>query len=99
MWKIAQPNPRIEPNIVPASPVAAHIQSSRNRISPAYMLPNSRSECDSGFHTQSTQLNRRFAGQSNGFVPNGVQNSSWIQPPRPLAAMVNPIIKDHTESA
>src|SRR5216110_1756470 len=98
MWKIAQPRPRIEPKIVPASPVAAHIQSSRNRISPAYLLPNSRSECDSGLEMYSTQLKRKFAGQSSGFEPNGAQNNSWTKPPAPLAAMAKPIIRNQTES-
>src|SRR5882672_2352751 len=98
MWKIAQPRPRIEPKMVPARPVAAHIHSSRNRISPAYMLPNSRSECDSGFDTYSTRLNRKFAGQRSGLEPNGAQNSSWIQPPRPLDEIAKPIISSHTES-
>ena len=57
--------------MVPARPVAAHIHSRRNRISPAYMLPNSRSECDSGLDRYSTQLKRKFAGQSSGLEPNG----------------------------
>src|ERR1051325_5535723 len=98
MWKIAQPRPRIEPKMVPARPVAAHIHSSRNRISPAYMLPNSRSECDSGFEMYSTQLNRKFAGHSSGFEPNGAQNSSWKKPPTPFAETAKPIIRNHTES-
>src|SRR5260221_11937380 len=98
MWKIAQPGPRIEPKIVPARPVAAHIHSSRNRISPAYMLPKSRSECDSGFEMYSTQLKRKLAGQSRTFEPNGAQNSSWMKPPAPLAATAKPIIRNHTES-
>src|SRR5438874_6329166 len=98
MWKIAQPKPRIEPKMVPARPVAAHIHSSRNRISPAYMLPNRRSECDSGLEMYSTQLKRKFAGHSKGFEPKGAQNSSWMKPPTPLAATAKPIISSHTES-
>src|SRR5690606_31732353 len=35
MWKIAQPSPSQKPKKTPASPVAAHIQRRRNRISPA----------------------------------------------------------------
>src|SRR3954471_7184050 len=98
MWKIAQPRPRIEPKMVPARPVAAHIHSSRNRISPAYMLPKSRSECDSGFEMYSTQLNRKLAGQRSGFEPNGAQNSSCMKPLTPFAEMVKPIISSQTES-
>src|SRR5258706_13429014 len=98
MWKIAQPRPRIEPKIVPARPVAAHIHSSRNRISPAYMLPKSRSECDSGFEMYSTQLKRKLAGHSSGFEPNGAQNSSRTKPLTPFAEMAEPIIRSHTES-
>ena len=41
-------------------------QSSRKMISPAYMLPNSRSECDSGLETYSTKLNSRLSGHSSG---------------------------------
>ena len=70
--------------MVPTRPVAAHSHSSRKMISPAYMLPNSRSECDSGLEMYSTRLNRKLAGHSSGFEPNGAQNSSWIQPPRPF---------------
>src|SRR5712672_2259863 len=87
----------MEPNIVPASPVAAHIHSSRNRISPAYMLPNSRSECDRGLEMYSTQLNRKFAGHRSGLEPNGAQNISLMNPPRPLAAIEKPIIRNHTD--
>ena len=55
MWKIAQPSPRTTPSIdADRRPVAAHIHSSRKMISPAYMLPNSRSECESGLETYST---------------------------------------------
>src|SRR6266446_3191230 len=97
MWKIAQPSPRSEANRVPASPVAAHIHSSKKRISPAYILPNNRSECDSGFETYSTRLKRKLAGHSSGRAPKGAQNSSWIQPSGPLAAMEKPIISTHRQ--
>ena len=40
-------------------------------ISPAYMFPKSRSECDSGFETYSTMLKRKLSGHSSGFDPNG----------------------------
>src|SRR6185436_4191419 len=97
MWKIAQPNPSREPNTVPTSPVAAHIQSRRKMISPAYMLPYSRNECDSGFDRYSMALNSRFSG--NSLAPNGAQNSSCIQPPQPLAATEKYSIRNQTVSA
>src|ERR1043165_6017393 len=104
MWNSSQPSastmakdqPRTPPN--DSALFAAQSQSSRNRISPAYMLPNSRSECDSGLEMYSTQLNRKFAGQSSGLEPNGAQNSWWMNPPSPLAATAKPIIRNHTES-
>src|SRR5882672_9108608 len=99
MWKIAQPRPRIVANTAASPLVAASSHSSRKMISPAYMLPNSRSECDNGFDTYSMKLNIRFAGHSSGFEPNGAQNSSWIQPPRPLAEIENQIISSQTDSA
>ena len=99
MWKIAQPRPSTKPKTVPTRPVAAHSHSSRNMISPAYMLPNSRSECDSGLDMYSTRLNRKLAGHSSGLEPNGAQNSSWIQPPTPLTLMAKQIISSHTDSA
>src|SRR5882724_1734575 len=99
MWKIAQPQPSRVPAKVPTKPVDAHIQSSRKMISPAYMLPNSRSECDNGLDTYSMKLNIRFAGHSSGFEPNGAQNNSWIQPPRPLQEIENQIISNQTDSA
>src|SRR3970040_2094119 len=98
MWKIAQPSPRMDPKMVPARPVAAHIHNSRKSISPAYMLPNSRSECDSGFETYSTRLKSKLNSQSSGLEPDGAQNSSWIHPPRACAEMKNPIKSSHTES-
>src|SRR5688572_22016223 len=73
--------------MMPATPVAAHIHSRRKRISPAYMLPNSRSECDRVFDTYSTIWNRKFAGQSAGCEPNGAQKSSCSQPPKPFTEM------------
>jgi len=42
------------------------IQSSRKMISPAYMLPNSRSECDSGLEMYSTRLNSTLKHISSG---------------------------------
>src|SRR5688572_3056382 len=62
------------------------------------MLPNSRSECDSGLEMYSTRLKRKLAGHSSGLLPNGAQNSSWIQPPSPLAAIENQIIIANTDS-
>src|SRR5690349_25174653 len=103
-WKISQPRASITEAVHPTKPpnesalFAAHSHSSRNRISPAYMLPNSRSECDSGLEMYSTQLKRKFAGHSRKWEPNGAQNSSWIQPPTPFAAIENQIIIPNTES-
>src|SRR5690349_21731157 len=103
-WKISQPTASRTEAVQPTAPpseselFAAHSQSSRNRISPAYMLPKSRSECESGLETYSTQLKRRFAGQSRTCEPKGAQKSSWIQPPTPLAAIENQIIIAKTES-
>ena len=36
--------------------------------------------------------------RAQGFTPNGLHVSSWIQPPRPLAAMAKKIMSSHTES-
>src|ERR1035437_2558279 len=99
IWKIDQPTPNSAPNIVPTRPVAAHIPSSRKMISPAYMLPNRRKACDRGLETYSIRLNSKFAGQINGLEPNGEQNNSCIQPPRPFTLMVKKIIKNHTDNA
>src|SRR6185436_11302351 len=77
---------------------AAQSHSSRNRISPAYMLPNSRNECDSGLDTYSTQAEGGFAGHSRKCLPNGAQKSSWIQPPTPFAAIENQTIMANTDS-
>src|SRR5499427_6793785 len=110
MWKIAQPQPSSVLATVPTRPDEAHNQSSRKMISPAYMFPNNRNECDSGLDTYSMKLNRRLAIASNapaihfkGFsealvMPNGAQTSSCSHPPRPLAAMAKPIIRSQTES-
>src|SRR6185369_8919899 len=97
MWKIAQPRPSTEPNTVPTRPVAAHIHSSRKMISPAYMLPYSRSECDSGLERYSIALNSKLSG--NNLPPNGVQKSSCIQPPQPFAATEKYNIRNQTVSA
>src|SRR5690349_20332850 len=84
MRKMAQSSPKKEPKTVPTRPVAAHVHSSKNMSSPAYMLPYNRSEWDNGLERYSIALNRRFSG--NTLPPNGEQNSSCIQPPQPLAA-------------
>jgi len=99
MWKSAQKNPNKAPNTVPTIPTEASIHSSRKRISPAYMFPNSRRECDSGFEMYSTRLKRKFSGQSSGFEPNGAQKSSWMKPPTPFSLMAKPIIIAHTDKA
>ena len=70
------------------TPVAAHKPKSRKMISPAYMFPYSRSECESGLETYSTKLNSKLAGHNSGLEPNGEQNSSWTQPPKPLTLML-----------
>src|SRR5438445_1072347 len=87
MWNPAQITPRGTAKTVPQYPAAAIDHKSREMISPAYMLPKSRSECDRGFEMYSTRLNRRFGSHSSTFEPKGVQNSSWIQPPRPFTAI------------
>src|SRR3954463_10292769 len=97
MWKIDQPRPSSEPKIVPVSPVAAHIQSSKNRISPAYMLPKRRSECDSVFEMYSTIWKRKLAGISSGCEPNGAKNNSCSQPPRPLTETEKTMVSTSTE--
>src|SRR5690349_122148 len=103
-WNSSQPTASITEVVQPAIPpsvsalFAAQSHSSRKRISPAYILPKSRNECDSGLETYSTQLNRKLAGQSMTWAPNGAQKSSWIQPPTPFAAMENQIIIANTDS-
>src|SRR6266568_345555 len=104
MWKIAQPKPRTTATKLPNMPVAASSHNSRKMISPAYMLPNNRSECDSCLDTYSMKLNNRLKNTRNGdahsgLTPNGAQPSSWIQPPSPLAAIENQIISSHTDNA
>ena len=69
MWKIDQPAPRIAPKIVPEIPVAAHIPSNKKITSPAYILPKSRNECESGFETYSIKLNRKLRGSTQNLVP------------------------------
>ena len=68
-------------------------------ISPAYMFPKSRSECDSGFETYSTRLKRKLSGHSSGFEPKGAQKSSWMKPPTPFTLIAKPIISTQTVSA
>src|SRR5436305_4119921 len=94
---IAQPTPTTAPKKAPESPVAAHIQSKRNRISPAYMLTKSRSECDKVFEMYSTIWKRKFAGMSSGCEPKGAKKSSCSQPPMPLTEIANTIVSTSTE--
>src|SRR4029077_10654997 len=98
MWKIAQPAPRSEPKNVPARPVAAHKPMSKKIISPAYMFPYKRNESDRGLDRYSTRLKSRLAGHSRGLEPNGVENSSCIQPPTPFTLILKKIISPRTES-
>src|SRR3990170_1419681 len=78
---MAHPRPNTMATAVPNMPVAASSQSSRKMISPAYMLPNSRSACDSGLETDSIAFSSRVAGHSSGLAPDGAQNSSGVQRP------------------
>jgi len=102
MWKIARPRrgrPRNPADQVVAfeSAVRGPHPEQQEENPPAYMLPNSRSECDSGFDTLLDQIDRKFAGQSNGFVR--MARRQLVDPAsRPLAAMANPIIKNHTRA-
>ena len=62
-------------------------------ISPAYMLPYNRSECDSGFEMYSMRLNNKLKAISSGDahsgrMPKGEQKSSCSQPPSPLILML-----------
>src|SRR5450759_4924268 len=104
MWNIDQKTPSAVELIMPTKKnaplrlVAAHSHNSRKMISPAYMLPYNRSECDSGLDTYSTMLNRKLNGHRMGFAPKGAQNSSWIQPPRPFTFMLKKIIRKNTDS-
>src|SRR5436309_2330445 len=84
MWKIAQPSPSSTAKKAPTRPAPAIIHRSRKMISPAYMLPKSRSECDRGLEMYSTRLNRRLKQTKSGDIhrgltPNGVQDSPSIQ--------------------
>src|SRR3970282_47069 len=99
MWKIAHPTPKTTATSEPHAPVGASSQRSRKMISPAYMLPNKRSACDSGLDTYSIALSSRLGIHNRGVLPKRAQNSSWIQPPRPLAAIENQIMSSHTERA
>src|SRR3990167_3044408 len=99
MWKIDQPAPKIAPKIVPETPVAAHKPNSRKITSPAYILPNNRNECESGFETYSIRLNRKLAGHTHTLLPKGEQNNSCTQPPKPLTLIEKKIIKIHTDKA
>src|SRR5690242_4310340 len=67
-------------------------------ISPAYMLPKSRSECDNGLDTYSTALKAKLTGQSTGWPPNGEATSSCAKPPAPFARNEKMIIRAHTDS-
>src|SRR3990172_3468190 len=91
------------PNTVPTTPVAAQRPSNKKIISPAYMLPNSRNECDKGLEMYSTRLNKRLNSSSNGdnqngLTPKGEQNSSCMKPPTPLTLKLKKIISTQTES-
>ena len=66
MWNIDQPAPKIAPKIVPVTPVAAHRPINKNITSPAYILPNSRNEWESGFEIYSIRLKAKFATNNNG---------------------------------
>src|SRR3990172_5748870 len=91
------------PNTVPTTPVAAQRPSNKKIISPAYMLPNSRNECDKGLEMYSARLNKRLNSSSNGdnqsgLTPKGEQNSSCMKPPTPLTLKLKKIISTQTES-
>src|ERR1700694_2998905 len=87
----------MEPKKAPTSPVAAHRPRSRKIISPAYMFPYRRRDSDSGLDRYSTRLNKILNNHRSGFAPKGVQNISWIHPPRPLTLMLKKIINSSTE--
>src|SRR5258708_27164257 len=99
MWKIAQTRASGTANKAPARPAPAIIHKSRKMISPAYMFPKSRSECDSGLEMYSTKLNRKLSGHRNGLEPNGEQKSSWMKPPTPFTLMAKKIILAPTDNA
>src|SRR5579864_2288303 len=89
--KIAQPTLSSPPKKAPTTPVAAHRPRRRKMISPAYILPYRRSEWDRVLETYSTTLKTRLKIHSTGLEPNGEQNSSWIQPPRPFTLIAKKI--------
>ena len=66
MWNIDHAAPNKAPEIVPAILVAASIPMSMKITSPAYILPNKRNECDSGFEMYSIILNAKFAKNNSG---------------------------------
>src|SRR5580765_8564743 len=99
MWKIAHPQPSRMARTDQPMAAEASIHSSRKMISPAYMFPKSRSECDRGLEMYSTRLKRKLRIHSSGFEPNGEQKSSWIQPPSPLVFSAKAIMRNHTDSA
>src|ERR1700704_4504719 len=101
MWKIAQrtfsttenANVKLAQWKAISAALAASMAISRKMISPAYMLPYSRSECDSGLDTYSMILNNtlkamRIGDAHNGLMPIGVLTNSLIQPKRPLFLML-----------
>ena len=92
MWNIDQPAPKIAPNMVPDTPVAAHRPNSKKITSPAYILPNSRNEWDNGLDTYSIKLNKKLAGQTQILLPNGAQNNSCTKPPKPFTLTEKNII-------
>ena len=59
------------PPIAPAIPLDASSAISRNIISPAYIFPNNRSECDSGFDTYSIRLKSRLNATRSGAAHHG----------------------------
>ena len=72
--------------------------------SPAYMLPNSRSDRLSGRTPSSMMRSRRFASASTIFMPvdsawNGAVKISFVKPPTPLCEMPNTWISRNTASA
>ena len=99
MWNIDQPAPKIAPKMVPDTPVAAHKPNSKKITSPAYILPNSRNEWDSGLDTYSIRLNKKLAGQTQILLPNGAQNNSCTKPPKPFTLTEKNIINIQTERA
>ena len=99
MWKMPQATPRTTPPIHPTMPAVARSHSSRKMISPAYMFPKRRSECDSGFEMYSTRLKTKLSGHRTGLEPNGEQKSSWMKPNRPFVFTAKKIIIAQTDRA